>query len=44
MVNAMHITNSVFINDDEPGLHEDYRKWLEGLAPFDAGCEATCSR
>jgi secondary thiamine-phosphate synthase enzyme len=37
LVNAMHITASVFINDDEPGLHEDYRKWLEGLAPFEAG-------
>ena len=36
LVNAMHITASVFINDDEPGLHEDYRRWLEGLAPFDA--------
>src|SRR5205809_4328103 len=36
LVNAMHITASVFINDDEPGLHEDYRKWLERLAPFDA--------
>jgi secondary thiamine-phosphate synthase enzyme len=35
MVNAMHITASVFINDDEPGLHDDYKKWLEGLAPFD---------
>ena len=35
-VNAMHITASVFINDDESGLHEDYQKWLEGLAPFDA--------
>ncbi len=35
LVNAMHITASVFINDDEPGLHEDYKKWLEGLAPFD---------
>src|ERR1700748_233321 len=34
--NAMHITASVFINDDEPGLHEDYKTWLEGLAPFDA--------
>ena len=31
----MHITASVFINDDERGLHEDYQKWLEGLAPFD---------
>ena len=36
LVNAMHITASVFINDDEPGLHEDYKQWLEGLAPFDA--------
>jgi secondary thiamine-phosphate synthase enzyme len=35
LVNAMHITASVFINDDEPGLHEDYKKWLESLAPFD---------
>ncbi len=35
LVNAMHITASVFINDDEPGLHEDYKQWLEGLAPFD---------
>jgi secondary thiamine-phosphate synthase enzyme len=35
LVNAMHITASVFINDDEPGLLEDYRKWLEELAPFD---------
>src|SRR5215467_10713139 len=35
LVNAMHITASVFINDDESGLHEDYQKWLEGLAPFD---------
>jgi secondary thiamine-phosphate synthase enzyme len=33
LVNAMHITASVFINDDESGLHEDYDKWLEGLAP-----------
>ncbi len=33
LVNAMHITASVFINDNEPGLHEDYEKWLEGLAP-----------
>jgi secondary thiamine-phosphate synthase enzyme len=39
LVNAMHITASVFINDDEPGLHEDYKKWLEWLAPFDAGSE-----
>ncbi len=35
LVNAMHITASVFINDDEPGLHEDFRRWLEQLAPFD---------
>ncbi len=35
LCNAMHITASVFINDDEPGLHEDYKKWLEELAPFD---------
>ena len=33
LVNAMHITASVFINDDEPGLHADYEKWLEQLAP-----------
>ena len=33
LVNAMHITASVFINDDEPGLHQDYEKWLEKLAP-----------
>jgi len=33
LVNAMHITASVFINDDEPGLHNDYEKWLEQLAP-----------
>jgi secondary thiamine-phosphate synthase enzyme len=36
LVNAMHITASVFINDNESGLHEDYKKWLERLAPFDA--------
>jgi secondary thiamine-phosphate synthase enzyme len=35
LVNAMHITASVFINDDEPGLLSDYKKWLEQLAPFD---------
>jgi len=35
LVNAMHITASVFINDDEPGLHEDYKKWLENLAPHE---------
>jgi len=33
LVNAMHITSSVFINDDENGLHQDYEKWLEALAP-----------
>ncbi len=33
LVNAMHITASVFINDDESGLHHDYEKWLEELAP-----------
>ena len=33
LVNAMNITASVFINDDEPGLHQDFEKWLEGLAP-----------
>lgn len=36
LCNAMHITASIFINDDEPGLHRDYKKWLEELAPFDA--------
>jgi secondary thiamine-phosphate synthase enzyme len=36
LCNAMHITASVFINDNESGLHEDYKKWLERLAPFDA--------
>ena len=35
LVNAMHITASVFINDDEYGLHQDYEKWLEGLAPHE---------
>lgn len=35
LVNAMHITASVFINDDEPGLHQDYKDWLEGLAPHE---------
>ena len=35
LVNAMHITASVFINDDEPGLHQDYKDWLEKLAPQD---------
>ena len=35
LVNAMHITASVFINDDEPGLHDDYDIWLDKLAPHD---------
>ena len=39
LVNAMHITASVFINDDEQGLLEDYARWLEKLAPFDPSPE-----
>lgn len=35
LVNAMHITASVFINDDERGLHGDFERWLEGLAPHE---------
>ena len=35
LVNAMHITASVFINDDEPGLHRDFSAWLERLAPYE---------
>jgi secondary thiamine-phosphate synthase enzyme len=35
LCNAMHITASVFVNDDESGLHEDYKRWLEELAPYD---------
>jgi len=35
LVNAMHITASVFINDNESGLHQDYEKWLENLAPHE---------
>lgn len=35
LVNAMHITASVFINDNESGLHQDFEKWLEGLAPHE---------
>jgi len=35
LVNAMHITASVFINDDESGLHKDFETWLEGLAPHE---------
>jgi len=39
LVNAMHITSSVFINDDEAGLHRDFYHWLEHLAPFDPSPE-----
>ena len=35
LVNSMHITSSIFINDDESGLHQDFAKWLEELAPHD---------
>ena len=35
LVNAMHITASVFINDDESGLHDDFEEWLEKFAPFE---------
>ncbi|MFW6381221.1 MAG: secondary thiamine-phosphate synthase enzyme YjbQ [Bacillota bacterium] len=35
LVNAMHITASVFINDDETGLHQDFKEWLEELAPHE---------
>jgi secondary thiamine-phosphate synthase enzyme len=35
LINAMHITASVFINDDESGLHHDYERWLEKLAPHE---------
>lgn len=35
LVSSMHITSSVFINDDESGLHHDYEKWLERLAPHE---------
>ncbi len=35
LVNAMHITASVFINDDESGLHHDYKEWLEAMAPHE---------
>jgi hypothetical protein len=47
LVNAQHITASVFINDDESGLHHDYEVWLERLAPHapidQAGPEAGCT-
>jgi secondary thiamine-phosphate synthase enzyme len=39
LVNALHITASVFVNDDESGLHQDYERWLEKLAPFDEGSD-----
>jgi secondary thiamine-phosphate synthase enzyme len=39
LVNAMHITASVFINDNESGLHKDYERWLEQLAPFNSGTD-----
>ena len=39
LVNSMHITSSVFINDNEAGLHEDYKRWLEELAPYDPSVE-----
>jgi secondary thiamine-phosphate synthase enzyme len=39
LVNSMHITSSVFINDNEAGLHEDYQRWLEKLAPYDPSPE-----
>src|SRR3989338_7845229 len=41
LVNAMHITASIFINDDESGLHRDFEEWLEGIAPYrkDGGYE-----
>lgn len=35
LVNSMHISSSVFINDEEPGLKEDFKAWLEELAPYD---------
>ena len=39
LVNAMHITASVFINDDDTGLHADYERWLEDLVPFNPGSD-----
>ena len=39
LVNAMHITASVFNNDNESGLHADYERWLEELVPFNAGTD-----
>lgn len=39
LVNSMHITSSVFINDEEAGLKQDYLRWLEKLAPYNAGTD-----
>ena len=39
LINAMHITASVFINDNESGLHADYERWLESLVPFHPGTD-----
>ncbi|HOW56675.1 MAG TPA: secondary thiamine-phosphate synthase enzyme YjbQ [Smithellaceae bacterium] len=39
LVNAMHITASIFINDDESGLHQDYERWLEKLAPHEPAAQ-----
>ena len=39
LVNAMHITASMFINDNESGLHADYERWLEQIVPFNAGSD-----
>jgi secondary thiamine-phosphate synthase enzyme len=39
LVNSMHITSSVFINDNEAGLHHDFERWLEELAPFNPSPE-----
>jgi secondary thiamine-phosphate synthase enzyme len=36
LVSAMHITAGVIVNDDEPGIHQDFEEWIEGLAPFRA--------
>src|SRR5213592_3081508 len=44
LVNAMHITASVFINDDESGLHQDFEKWLEWLAPHEPVSKYTHNR
>ena len=44
LCNAMHITASVFINDDEPGLHDDYERWLEDIAPHEPVSRYTHNR